>query len=203
MVNYITKLVKMQEENQNKAKWQEKMGKKIPESPKNEEKMAENGEKSPENEKKLTNEEVLEQKLAESNDKLLRTLAELENTRRRSREEVEKASNYAISGFVGDLVVVAENFFLACQNMPESEDEVVKNFVIGVDMTKKELMKVLERNKVQRVYPLGEQFDHNLHEAVSQVEEEGKGAGEVLQVIQAGYKLGERLLRPALVVVAK
>ncbi len=172
----------------------------------------ENNQSLDQNEQNLSETDILEQKLIKEqeksamlNDKLLRTLAEIENVRRRAKEDVEKTSNYAISGFVSDLVVVAENFFMACENMPKKEMDSsaeVKNFVIGVDMTKKELMKILEKNKVMRVFPLGENFDHNLHEAISQVDSEEQ-EGKVVQVIQAGYKIGNRLIRPALVGVSK
>jgi molecular chaperone GrpE len=145
-----------------------------------------------------------EQKASELNDKLLRSLAEIENVRRRSREEVEKASNYAISNFVTDLVVVAENFFMACDNTPKEHmdsSQEVKNFVLGIEMTKNELMKILQKNKVKRIFPLDEQFDHNFHEAISRVESE-KAENTIVQVIQAGYSIGDRLIRPALVVVS-
>lgn len=151
----------------------------------------------------------LEQKASDLNDKLLRSLAELENVRRRSKEEVSKAAKYSISNFASDLVVVVENFFLATNNAPKEEiekSEAVKNFAQGIDMTKNELVKILEKNQIKRVFPLNEPFNHNVHEAISQIEiPEGSQAksGDVLQVIQAGYSIADRLIRPALVVVAK
>ncbi len=147
----------------------------------------------------------LEEKLVESNDKLLRMAAELENTRRRSREEIEKINKYAISNFASELVLPIETFFLVCDNAPKEQIEKspeVKHFADAVDMTRKELIKILEKNQVQRIFPLGEKFDHNFHEAISHIESE-KDEGEVLQVVQAGYKISDRLIRPALVVVAK
>lgn len=147
----------------------------------------------------------LEKAVLEINDKLLRTLAELDNVRRRSREEVEKAGKFAISGFVGDLVLVAENFFLASENAPKAEIEknpAIKNYADAIVMTEKELLKVLEKNQVKRIYPLNQPFDHNFHEAIAQIESEAS-EGTVVQVIQAGYSISERLIRPALVGVAK
>lgn len=147
----------------------------------------------------------LEQKLVEANDKTLRCLAELDNVRRRSKEELEKSAKFAISNFVSDLVVVAENFFLASENAPKDEIEAnaeVKKYADAMSMTEKELMKVLEKNKVTRIAPLNEKFDHNLHQALSQVESDAE-EGTVIQVIQAGYSVHERLIRPALVAVAK
>jgi molecular chaperone GrpE len=147
----------------------------------------------------------LEKKLAEANDKALRCLAELDNVRRRSREELEKSAKFAISNFASDLVVVMENFFMASENSPKDEIEkipAVKNYADAIVMTEKELLKVLEKNQVKRIFPLNEKFDHNLHEAIAQVESD-KEEGIVVQVIQAGYSIAERLIRPALVGVSK
>lgn len=147
----------------------------------------------------------LENLLAESNDKLLRTLAELDNVRRRSRDELEKSAKFAISNFVGDLVLVVENFFLASENAPKAEIEkvpAIKNYADAIVMTEKELLKVLEKNQVKRIYPLDQQFDHNFHEAIAHMESDA-AEGTVVQVIQAGYSIANRLIRPALVGVAK
>lgn len=147
----------------------------------------------------------LEQKNSELNDKILRCLAELDNVRRRSREEIEKSAKFAISNFVGDLVVVAENFFLASENAPKAEIEknsAIKNYADAIMMTEKELLKVLEKNQVKRIFPLNQKFDHNFHEAIAQVESEAE-EGSVVQVVQAGYSIADRLIRPALVGVAK
>jgi len=157
-------------------------------------------------------EEVLAQKIAElenaiseANDKILRTLAELDNVRRRSREEIEKSSKFAISNFAADLVLVVENFFLASDNAPKAEIEkvpAIKNYADAIVMTEKELLKVLEKNQVKRIYPLNQTFDHNFHEAIAHIESDSE-EGTVVQVIQAGYSIAERLIRPALVGVAK
>ena len=147
----------------------------------------------------------LEKTIAETNDKLLRSLAELDNVRRRSREEIEKSSKFAIFSFAADLVLVVENFFLASDNAPKAEIEkvpAIKNYADAIVMTEKELLKVLEKNQVRRIYPLNQKFDHNFHEAIAQIESEAE-EGTVVQVIQAGYSISERLIRPALVGVAK
>jgi len=147
----------------------------------------------------------LENKLSEANDKILRSLAELDNQRRRAREELEKAHKYAITNFVGDLVTVVENFFMASDNAPKQEIEAsptIKNYALAIDMTHKELLKILEKNGVKRIYPLNQDFDHNFHEAIANIESEAK-EGSVIQVIQSGYAIGDRLIRPALVGVAK
>lgn len=147
----------------------------------------------------------LEQKNTELNDKLLRALAELDNVRRRSREEIEKTARFAISAFATDLVVVAENFFMASENAPKEEIEknsAVKNYADAIVMTEKELLKILEKNQVKRIYPLNQKFDHNFHEAIAQLDSEAE-EGVIIQVIQAGYSIADRLIRPALVGVAK
>jgi molecular chaperone GrpE len=198
----------MQEENKNKPSWQEKMGK----NPKNDENLAENAQNEAQNEENLSENDILQQKLtqseeklAQSNDRLLRTLAELDNVRRRSVEEIDKARKYAVSNFASDLILVAENFFLSCDNLPQEKmDECpkTKSFVDAVMMTKRELMKTLEKHQIKRIFPLGEKFDHNFHEAISHIESD-KEAETILQVMQAGYTISERLIRPALVVVSR
>ena len=147
----------------------------------------------------------LEEKNSELNDKILRALAELDNVRKRSRDEMEKTAKFAISNFVSDLVVVTENFFMASENAPKDEIEknpAIKNYADAIIMTEKELLKVLEKNQVKRIFPINQQFDHNLHEAIAQVDSEAE-EGLVVKVIQAGYSIADRLIRPALVAVAK
>lgn len=147
----------------------------------------------------------LEENNLNLNDKLLRLAAELENTRKRNREELDKANKYAISNFANDLVLVLENFYLASDNLPKEEIEKstqIKNFVEAMLMTKKDLTKTLEKFNIKRIYPLGEKFDHNFHEAISQVSaNDGEEDGIIKQVIQAGYSIGDRLIKPALVSV--
>jgi molecular chaperone GrpE len=147
----------------------------------------------------------LEQKISDQNDKFLRTLAELDNVRRRAREENDKTAKFAIANFAGDLVTVAENFFMASENAPKDEiakNPAIKNYALAIEMTEKELLKVLEKNQVKRIYPINQDFDHNFHEAIANIESEAK-EGSVVQVIQAGYSIADRLIRPALVGVAK
>jgi molecular chaperone GrpE len=147
----------------------------------------------------------LEAKNSDLNDKLLRCLAELDNVRRRAREELEKTAKFALSNFASELVVVVENFLLASANAPKEEIEknpAIKQYADAIVMTEKELLKVLEKNQIERIYPLGEKFDHNFHEAIAQVESEAE-EGSVVSVIQSGYAISKRLIRPALVGVAK
>lgn len=138
-------------------------------------------------------------------DKNLRLLAELDNIRRRSKEDIEKTSKYAIANFAADLVPTIENFFLASSNVPKDEIEKsnnLKNYHQAIDMTHKELLKILQKNNITRIYPINEKFNHNLHEAISRIESD-KEEGIVVQVIQAGYQIGDRLIKPALVSVSK
>lgn len=155
----------------------------------------------------LLNDEItgLKTLIKEQNDKILRSLAEIENIRKKSAEEIEKTSKYAISKFATDLVLIVENFYLAVDNMPVEEidqSDKLKNFALGITMTQKELIKILEKNNIKRINPINEKFDHNFHEAISQVESEGE-SGMIKRVIQAGYTINDRLIRPALVEVSK
>ncbi len=148
----------------------------------------------------------LELVISEQNNKILRSLADVENLRKRSQQEVEKASKFAISKFASELVMVVENFYLAIDNMPKDELEKtnnLKNFATGVNMTKNELVKILENNGIKRINPEGEKFDHNYHEAIAQAQGDESSSGNVKKVIQAGYSFHERLIRPALVEVFK
>ena len=147
----------------------------------------------------------LEKVVIDQNDKMLRSLAEIENLRKRSIEDLEKANKYAISKFASDLVLVVENFYLAVDNMPVEEiekNEKIKNFATGVIMTQKELVKIFEKNGIKRINPVNEKFDHNYHQAIAEADGEGE-SGFVKKVIQAGYLIEDRLIRPALVEIYK
>jgi molecular chaperone GrpE len=144
---------------------------------------------------------------AEFKDKLLRTLAEMENLRKRTEREVADVRQYAIANFARDVLAVADNMHRALEaidsELRDSADTKMKSLVEGVELTERELMKVLERNGVKMFSPAGEKFDPNLHQAMYEVPDGTAAPGTVAQVIQAGYMLGERVLRPALVAVAK
>jgi molecular chaperone GrpE len=148
----------------------------------------------------------LEAELAESKDRLLRTLAESENQRRRAQREREDTQRYAASSFGKDLLDVADNLRRALASVPAAEvqDERVKSLLEGVAATERALLAAFERNGIKRIEPqLGERFDVNQHQAMFEVENSGRPAGSVVQVLQAGYQMHDRLLRPALVGVAK
>jgi molecular chaperone GrpE len=148
---------------------------------------------------------ALEAEIAEQKDLLLRALAETENVRRRAQREREDASKYAVAGFAKDLLSVADNLRRALESLPESEvrDERTRSLLEGVAATERELLGVFERHGVKRVDPEGERFDHNFHQAIFEAERLGKPGGTVIEVLQPGYVLHDRLLRPAMVGVAK
>jgi len=148
---------------------------------------------------------ALEAELAEHKDQLLRALAETENVRRRAQREREDALKYAVAGFAKELLSVADNLRRALDSLPESEvkDERTRGLVTGVEATERELLSVFERHGLRRIDPDGERFDHNLHQAIFEAERPGKPGGIVIEVLQPGYVLHDRLLRPAMVGVAK
>jgi molecular chaperone GrpE len=144
---------------------------------------------------------------AEYKDKLLRLLAEMENLRRRTDREIADARAYGISNFARDILAVADNMDRALgaldEDLREKADAGTKALLDGVELTERELLKVLEKHGVKKFEPLGEKFDPNLHQAMYEIADPSRPAGTVAQVVQPGYMIGERILRPALVGVAK
>jgi molecular chaperone GrpE len=137
-------------------------------------------------------------------DQALRYAAEAENTRRRFEREANNARAFAIERFAKDLLGVADNLGRALQHAPrEDADPAVKNLIVGLEMTEKELFTVFERNGLKRIDPTpGTRFDPHQHQAMMEQPSTEVAAGGVIQVFQAGYELLGRLLRPAMVVVA-
>jgi molecular chaperone GrpE len=148
---------------------------------------------------------ALEAELAERQDRLLRALAETENTRRRAQREREDAAKYAVSGFAKDLLSAADNLRRALDSLPEDKvrDEPTRNLLAGVAATERELLAVFERHGIHRIDPRGERFDHNFHQAIYEAERPDQPAGTIVEVLQPGYLLHDRLLRPAMVGVVK
>jgi molecular chaperone GrpE len=150
---------------------------------------------------------ALERDLADMKDRLLRTLAEMENLRRRTEREVADARTYGITAFARDVVNVADNMHRAMQALDDElrakADDGMKALLDGVELTERELLNALEKHGVKRIEPLGQKFDPNRHQAMYEVEDASVPAGSVVQVVQSGYLLGERVLRPALVAVSK
>jgi molecular chaperone GrpE len=146
-----------------------------------------------------------EAEVAEYKDRALRALAEVENVRRRGQREREDATKFAIGNFAKDLLSVADNLRRAIESVPEGElrDEAMRNLLAGVAATEREMLAAFDRHGLRRIDPQGERFDHNYHQAMFEVENTGQPAGTVVQVLQPGYVLHDRLLRPAMVGVAK
>lgn len=144
---------------------------------------------------------------AEYKDKLLRVLAEMENLRRRTDREIADTRAYGISAFARDILAVADNMDRALQaldvELREKADAGIKALLDGVELTERELHKALEKHGVKKFEPVGEKFDPNLHQAMFEIPDPTLPAGTVAQVVQPGYMIGERMLRPALVGIAK
>jgi molecular chaperone GrpE len=148
----------------------------------------------------------LEAQLAELNDRYLRVHAEMENVRKRSEREKSDVSKYAIANFARDVLGVSDNLKRAISAVATTDEEhsgALKALVEGVELTEQELNNALDRHGVRPIPATGELFDPNVHQAVMEQENKEVTAGSVLQVFQEGYRIGERVLRPSMVVVAK
>ncbi|HVZ02835.1 MAG TPA: nucleotide exchange factor GrpE [Dongiaceae bacterium] len=143
---------------------------------------------------------------AQLKDQLLRAMAETENTRRRAQRDREDAQKYGVANFARDVLTVADNLRRALEAIPAAQlesDEALKTLYDGVAATERQLESALGKQQIERIWPEGERFDANMHQAMFEVPNSGKPAGTVVQVVQAGYKIHDRLLRPALVGIAK
>jgi len=140
-------------------------------------------------------------------DRLLRTLAEMENLRKRTEREIADSRLYSVTSFARDLLVVGDNMRRALEAVtPElrsTAESGVKALIDGIELTERELLKALEKNGVRQFIPQGEKFDPNLHQAMFEIPDATVPAGSVVQVVQPGYMIGDRVLRPALVGVSK
>jgi molecular chaperone GrpE len=148
----------------------------------------------------------LEAEIAKLKDQALRALAEQENTRRRAQRDVEENSKFAVSNFARDVLPVGDNLRRALETITaeaRAADPALAKFAEGVELTERELLNVLERYDIKRIDPVGQPFDHNLHQAMMQVDNANQPPGTVVQVFQPGYTIHGRLLRPAMVTVAK
>lgn len=149
----------------------------------------------------------LRAEIAELKDRALRALAEVENTRRRAEREKKDASLYAVTAFARDMLQVADNFARAVQACPaEAREQAapqLKAVIEGVEVTDRQLMATLERHGIRQIDTSSGRFDPNLHQAIAEVPGRGKPAGSIVDVVQIGYQIGDRLLRPAMVTVAR
>ena len=152
-------------------------------------------------------EKTIEEKLAETEDKLLRSLAEIENQRRRFEKEIKDAFEFGSFNFAKESLATLDNLHRA--KIAIENDELLKQnqdldkFLENITIIEKDLVNIFEKNKINKIDTKNKKFDPNLHQAMSEIEDEKAETGSILQEIQAGYMLGERLLRPALVSVAK
>ena len=147
--------------------------------------------------------EVLQSENAELKDRLLRAVAEAENTRRRAEREKSEAAKYGIANFARDLLSVADNMARALDAAPEGgADPALKGLIDGIRMTERDLMSCFERHGIAQISPKGEKFDPNLHQAIAEVPGAGEPTGVVVDVAQPGFKIGDRVLRAAMVTVS-
>jgi molecular chaperone GrpE len=140
-------------------------------------------------------------------DRLLRTMAEMENLRRRTEREVTDAKTYGVTNFARDMLNLADNLARAVESLPEearaNADGALKGLIEGVELTTRDLTAALGRHGVKKLEPLGEKFDPNFHQAMFEAPNEDLPAGTVAQVVQSGWRIGDRVLRPAMVGVSK
>jgi molecular chaperone GrpE len=151
--------------------------------------------------------EALRAEAADLKDRLLRALADAENTRRRAERDKQDASQYAVTKFARDMLQIADNFTRALAACPpelrEAADPQVKAVLDGVEATERQLLGVLERHGVKQLDTADARFDPNFHQAIAEVPNSGKPGGSIVDVVQPGYMIGDRLLRPAMVTVAR
>lgn len=148
----------------------------------------------------------LEAENAELKDRLLRVLAELENVRRRAERDLNDMQQYAVAKFAGDMLRVADNMERAIASIPaeaRNGEGALKTLIQGVELTEKEMLRSLEKHGVKKFDPMGERFDPNFHEALFEVPDPSVPSGTVTQVVEAGYSIGSRPLRPAKVGIAR
>ena len=177
----------------------------------NNQKKSETSEENKDSEDKLQAEKkvekTLEERLVESEDKLLRSLAEIENQRRRFEKEIRDAFEFGSFNFAKESLAILDNLGrakLAIKNddtLKENKD--IDKFLSNLTIIEKDLSSIFEKNRITKINTNNKKFDPNIHQAMSEIEDKNAEVGDVIQEIQAGYMMGERLLRPALVTVAK
>ena len=148
----------------------------------------------------------LEQKVVDLKDQLMRSLADGENLRKRTQKDIEHAKKYSHISFIKELVSSVDNLQRALQSIPEdtsSLPEPIKNLIIGLEIVEKEVISTLEKHNVKQINPIGEKFDYNFHQAMFEVVTNESDPGTVVEVSQKGYLLYDRLVRPAMVGIAK
>ena len=157
--------------------------------------------------KEEISEKTIEEKLKESEEKLLRSLAEIENQRRRFEKEIKDAFEFGSFNFAKESLAILDNLQRA-KNAIENDEKLKNNtdldkFLENLSIIEKDLVSIFEKNRIKKIDINGKKFDPNFHQAMSEIEDDNKDPGTILHEVQAGYMLGDRLLRPALVTVAK
>jgi molecular chaperone GrpE len=150
--------------------------------------------------------DVLKKENADLNSKLLLVAADYDNYKKRIYREQEENKKFAITSIAKELIDVLENLYRAEESIDLEKlhnNETLKQIFTGVELTKKSLLDVMAKHGIKRINPHDEQFDHNFHQAITEIESQSHKNGQIVQVVQAGYILNDRLIRPALVVVAK
>ena len=157
------------------------------------------------NSENLSEEKSIEEKLAEAQEQVLRTLADSENLRRRLEREKEDLGNYIVSNFAKEILAVVDNLQRAIKSIEDKKEDknALSTFVEGIELTEKQLISSLEKFKINKINTINEPFNQNLHQAMFEVEGKVSEAGKISEVIQDGYTIGDRLLRPAMVGVFK
>ncbi|MBM85414.1 MAG: nucleotide exchange factor GrpE [Rhodospirillaceae bacterium] len=151
-------------------------------------------------------EAALESQVTELKDQFLRAVAETDNLRKRADREREQTRKFGIANFAKDMLSAADNLRRALESAPkdlDNADEVVRNLIIGVEMTERELLAAFEKHGIRKIQPMGEKFDYNFHQAMFEVEDPAEEPGTIVQVLQPGYAIEDRVLRAAMVGVAK
>ena len=173
----------------------------------NNEKNIKEAEKSHETSEEKKEELSVDQKLKEAENKLLRSLAEIENQRRRFEKEIKDAFEFGSFNFAKESLAILDNLDRAKNAI--KNDEVLKTnkdlerFLENISIIEKDLITIFEKNRITKINAKGEKFDPNLHQAMAEIEDDNSEVGTIVQEIQCGYMFGERLLRPALVGVSK
>ncbi len=149
---------------------------------------------------------VLGQEIADMKDKMLRVMADADNTRRRSERDLRDTAKFAVTAFARDMLSVSDNLKRALEAIPADQLETnaqLKTIYEGVEATERELMRAMAKNGITKIEPLGQKFDPNMHEVIFEIPSMDSEPGTVLQVVETGYMIHERLLRPARVGIAK
>jgi len=150
---------------------------------------------------------ALQAENADLKDRILRAVAEMENLRKRTQREIGDARSYAIADFARDMLGATDNLARALAMVPEHllnhEDPAIKSLIEGIAMTEREMQRLMQKHGVRPIIAQGEKFDPHKHQAMFEVEDENVPAGTVVQVVQSGFEIGDRVLRPAMVGIAK